>query len=563
MSIRSDKQYHRPVMSIRRIAVLALTCLSAPASAQSIATIAKSGDPAPGTSGVFDEFETPVINSSGDIAFEAGVTGLRGSAGSGIWLVSNAGFNLIARTGAVAPGAGGDMFLRVRRPLLNDNGDLAFDAELSTDKLRGGKGDNALFGPTGSGLGLIARQGEAAPGTTGVFDSFLGVRLNNAGQIAFRGSLQIGVGGVDETNNVGIWLTSGPGSSPELIVREGSVAPDTDGIVYEAFSGLVLNNQGQIAFSGALDSPGVGADAGIFTHDDINGTQIVVRTGDPVDGGQPGEVYGTFGDPFINDAGDLTFRSFARTDVRGIIIDEVLMGPTGSGLGIIGREGTPAPGAPGLVYTFFDDPVLNAASGRIAFSALVDDDNRGGPTPQGIFSAQCGGSLGTVAAPGGIINVGAGDDRVVSRALFRELSGGQDGRRRAFNDSDTLAFVVFFTDNTEAICISRCFDDCNSNGVPDEDDIAFGDSFDCNCNGIPDECDVMNPDMDMNGDGYVDSCTACAGDTNCDGRVDYLDALNVLHNLGSSGPLGDVNYDGVVNILDYYIVAWNYGSVCN
>ena len=31
--------------------------------------------------------------------------------------------------------------------------------------------------------------------------------------------------------------------------------------------------------------------------------------------------------------------------------------------------------------------------------------------------------------------------------------------------------------------------DCNSNGVPDEDDIAGGTSEDCNSNGIPDECD--------------------------------------------------------------------------
>ena len=105
--------------------------------------------------------------------------------------------------------------------------------------------------------------------------------------------------------------------------------------------------------------------------------------------------------------------------------------------------------------------------------------------------------------------------------------------------------------------------DCNGNGIPDDCDIADGTSFDCNCNGVPDECDLLDPFMDMNNDGYIDSCTACAGDTNCDGIVNGLDAMNVFFNLGTSGPTGDVNYDGTVNFLDYYIVIWNYGQVCN
>ena len=108
----------------------------------------------------------------------------------------------------------------------------------------------------------------------------------------------------------------------------------------------------------------------------------------------------------------------------------------------------------------------------------------------------------------------------------------------------------------------ECETDCNNNGIPDDCDIEAGTSFDCNCNGVPDECDILNG-MDVNGDGFVDSCVLCAGDTNCDGMVNYIDMMNVWANLGTSGPTGDVNYDGTVNILDYFVVAWNYGSVCN
>ena len=105
--------------------------------------------------------------------------------------------------------------------------------------------------------------------------------------------------------------------------------------------------------------------------------------------------------------------------------------------------------------------------------------------------------------------------------------------------------------------------DCNSNGIADDVDIANGTSFDCNCNGVPDECDLEDPMMDLNNDGYIDSCTACAGDANCDGVVNGFDAWIVFDNLWSTGPEGDVNFDGIVNIFDYYIVIWNFGSVCD
>ncbi|HVP11635.1 MAG TPA: thrombospondin type 3 repeat-containing protein, partial [Phycisphaerae bacterium] len=49
--------------------------------------------------------------------------------------------------------------------------------------------------------------------------------------------------------------------------------------------------------------------------------------------------------------------------------------------------------------------------------------------------------------------------------------------------------------------------DCNSNGLPDSEDIAGGTSTDCNGNGIPDECEA-----DRDNDGTIDSCDACPDD---------------------------------------------------
>lgn len=61
-----------------------------------------------------------------------------------------------------------------------------------------------------------------------------------------------------------------------------------------------------------------------------------------------------------------------------------------------------------------------------------------------------------------------------------------------------------------AVTCAAVFDDCNSNGIPDEDDINNGTSTDCDGNGIPDECEfdqvtydfpvnIAIPDNDPNG----------------------------------------------------------------
>jgi len=52
-------------------------------------------------------------------------------------------------------------------------------------------------------------------------------------------------------------------------------------------------------------------------------------------------------------------------------------------------------------------------------------------------------------------------------------------------------------------------DDCNGNGIPDECDIASGESRDCQPNGIPDECEILC--NDCNGNGVPDECDVVSG----------------------------------------------------
>jgi hypothetical protein len=99
--------------------------------------IARTGDPAPdvigtGTAGIFSKLSDPVLNNNGAVAFIgdlARVDGIKAADQSGIW--SNAGGTLqnIAQQGSAAPHGGA--FSSFEQVVLPDTGDLVFQAALS------------------------------------------------------------------------------------------------------------------------------------------------------------------------------------------------------------------------------------------------------------------------------------------------------------------------------------------------------------------------------------------------------------------------------------------------
>ncbi len=66
--------------------------------------------------------------------------------------------------------------------------------------------------------------------------------------------------------------------------------------------------------------------------------------------------------------------------------------------------------------------------------------------------------------------------------------------------------------------------DCNGNGIPDDEDIANGTSEDCNDNGVPDECeDFATHTLDGDFDGAI---SVYAADVDGDGDLDILGAAH-------------------------------------
>jgi len=86
--------------------------------------------------------------------------------------------------------------------------------------------------------------------------------------------------------------------------------------------------------------------------------------------------------------------------------------------------------------------------------------------------------------------------------------------------------------------------DCNTNGVPDDCDIASGTSLDANGNGIPDECE-----------------TSCLGDLDGDNDVDQADlGLLLASYLLDAG--GDLDGDGDTDQADLGILLAGYDQPC-
>jgi hypothetical protein len=169
----------------------------------------------------FEDFGEQEINRHGRVATFASLT--NSASQNGLFVGDGTDAVAIALEGQAAP-KGGSYRDRSGRGItfpspfrLNDRGEVAFDASLT-----GGTSVSGIFRSNGERTTTIALAGTMAPGTTGTFESFGDIKLGNDGRVALIATMAIGVGGVDSSNNMGIWI----GTSDEdlqLVVRTGEV----------------------------------------------------------------------------------------------------------------------------------------------------------------------------------------------------------------------------------------------------------------------------------------------------------------------------------------------------
>jgi hypothetical protein len=163
------------------------------------------------------------LNDAGDVAFLADLRGpgIGGANYRGLFTGEPGDLREIVRGGDRAPGTGGNTtFRNFYEPAINAAGMAAFVGLLQGTGVNGDN-DDALYMETDAGLRLVARTGSRAPGTpSGVlFDSLSGTPgINAMGLVAFSAPLR--GAGVNSDNRLGLFATDAEGVLT-LIARHG------------------------------------------------------------------------------------------------------------------------------------------------------------------------------------------------------------------------------------------------------------------------------------------------------------------------------------------------------
>jgi len=308
-----------------------------------IELIAKDGDSAPGTSGVFGAFGRAYISDSGVITFEGRATpGLA----HGVWRKPGSNpIEKIAYEGDAAPliagaqlGKSGTSSTPLMNAVMNNNANIALFSIISGAGVNAGNDHAIWYRSGGGGYQLVAREGDAAPGIGGgvtiaaLMDSdgepTAGKpKLNNGEQVVYTGLLA--GAGVTADNNNAIWRWEAGSST--LIARSGNSvaglqAGESIASVPLNGSHIQLNDNGEVLFEAMIAGPSVTAanDQALILASPIYGTSVFLREGDTMEVA-PGDNrvvtdYMLEGNPGLNSASQVSYTTGFPGDTFGLFV---------------------------------------------------------------------------------------------------------------------------------------------------------------------------------------------------------------------------------------------------
>lgn len=400
--------------------------------------LAARGEPAPGGPAGAELFvmQFPSTSASGHVALAANLAlgpGVTLESNEGLWIAGpGGGFALAAREGDTAPFPIPRAFGRLPSALaISDSGATAFSAEwLAPSGTVAGTGVwRASQGGTVSNL-LFA--GTPAPGPSGTsFRDFGRLATNDDGDLAFLAS----IGTLSSITGTGLFVRDTTGTA-RTVALDGQIAPGAGGATFQSVDVPTINDAGQVIFTGdLLEVPG----RGIWSYSAASGLELVVRDGDPIPGA-PGESFVSVSPGNLNDAGEIAFAA-------------------GDAIWKRGSDGTLASMASrddvadllGVSFLRLYMPSL-AEDGDVAFFVEGGDTQSGAGWGDGIFFANAAGELTKVAGSGDLLEVAAGDLRVVESLSM--WVGDSYQHTTSFNDRDQIAFYARFTDGTRGLFVA-------------------------------------------------------------------------------------------------------------
>ncbi|MFI4861178.1 MAG: choice-of-anchor tandem repeat NxxGxxAF-containing protein [Phycisphaerales bacterium JB063] len=511
--------------------------------AEGISFVGRNGDSAVGTDAgvLYGPVSQPQINETGQYYYSSTMTGpgVTTENNRAVWINRTGSQEILLREGDAAAGLpAGLVYTDVIQTFLNDLGHFAFRSNLTGPGVND-TNNHGIWTDVGGSFALLARAGDAAPGTEpGVTFSLLSLAgLNNQGRVLLYGRLE--GNSIDQTNNSGIWTDIG--GTLGLMVRAGDEAPGVGPSV--SFGGMIpstgfgMNGAEQVVFSAHLSGPGIDVtnrtSIWVGSQDTL---RLVVQYGKPIPGVEPGVVLQSSFDLVLNDLGQVAFGGYLDGPDIDLSNDGGLWFEQDGILTLIARDGEQAVGTQlGTVYRAINGHTLND-TGQIAFRAVLTGDGVDENNDRAVYATDTNGELILVAREGELFDVDddplTEDLRTISSANAYVEATGMAGRSGSFNDHGQLGISLGFTDGTWGIFIanteSTLTGDINGDGFVGVQDL-----------------DILLANW---GDAVGMRATA-SGDLSGDGIVGQADLDIVTANWGTGDPLLDVPEPGSLALL--------------
>ena len=430
-------RYVRP----RDVVLLGALLLAAPgADAQGLfethaRTVAVAGDPVPPLPGVSYVFPwvnvVPILDDGGGTFFSAalegtGVTDLNAFA----YFYAPPGLSpiLVVRGGdpdpsGTMPGVtldDGAYHGLTGQPRIAGNGTMLFGARLGGPTVTGAN-DSALYHGTPGAFGVLAREGDAAPGTAGATyvsgfhkPSHALTVLNDDGAAFVAGLIG---GDVTGTLNDKAWFYGTPGNV-QMLMRKGDLGPGGEVIdLLHPELHVELNAAGvlvhDVRYKYDTGTPPVtwDDDRALWAHGPGFPSFELLREGDPAP--VPGTFYGDPEEPWGPKFGSSSLNALVGVLVTTRLVGAVTPGVDDTALIIatigsevlVARTGVPAPGAPSATFTSFFDTSYND-QGMVLFAATLEGPNVTNANDTGIWAGMPG-ALQLVAREGDPLPGGA------------------------------------------------------------------------------------------------------------------------------------------------------------
>lgn len=410
--------------------------------------IAANGMPVPGYTDVFfggaSTFDSPVIDESGSVLFRSRMVG------NGITALneralfrgpSYASLSMMIRGSDAAPGLPGLTLNTATASGIgggyrqSGDGRTLWGSSLSGPGVTTGVNDTALFGGYAGSLGVIARRGDAAPGTVGATlnssfsaPSQQNTGMNRNGHVLFQAAL---TGGDTVTANNAAWYEGTPGAL-NMVVRKGD---NMGGGATVSNMGFVsqMNRNNQVLWQPTLGGTATTADdAAMFVYTPGSGNALLMREGQVAPGTAGATYSGSINvaaNAFNNSGKALFTMALAGGDVVAGVNDAAMFAGTTSGVNMVVRKGAAAPGTDSTFGVFSNSSVSLSDNDFVVTQASLIGGSALATTDTGIWSGPIGGSLSLVAREGDVAPGTAG-------AVFNNMTGN-------FIQSNSVGQVLF------------------------------------------------------------------------------------------------------------------------